>query len=85
VTRKEIVAAGRRCLLCPGDLTDAAYCDALVERTVAELGGLDVLVSNAAYQRRKKRLEDVTDDDFSARSRPTSTRTSGSPARRCRT
>jgi NAD(P)-dependent dehydrogenase (short-subunit alcohol dehydrogenase family) len=64
VTRKEIVAAGRRCLLCPGDLTDAAYCDALVERTVTELGGLDVLVSNAAYQRRKKRLEDVTDDEF---------------------
>jgi NAD(P)-dependent dehydrogenase (short-subunit alcohol dehydrogenase family) len=64
VTKAEIEAAGRRCVLCPGDLTDAAYCDALVLRTVNELGAIDVLVSNAAYQRRKKRLEDVTDAEF---------------------
>ncbi len=64
VTRQEIVAAGRRCVLCPGDLTDPAYCDALIERTVEEFGALDILVSNAAYQRRKQRLEDVTDAEF---------------------
>jgi len=64
VTRAEIAAAGRRCLLCPGDLTDPTYCDALVERTVDEFGRLDILVSNAAYQRRKKRLEDMTDEEL---------------------
>jgi NAD(P)-dependent dehydrogenase (short-subunit alcohol dehydrogenase family) len=63
-TRAAIEATGARCLQLPGDLTDAAVCDALVERTVAEFGKLDILVSNAAHQRRKKRLEDVTDEEF---------------------
>jgi NAD(P)-dependent dehydrogenase (short-subunit alcohol dehydrogenase family) len=63
-TRAAIEATGARCLQLPGDLTDAGVCDALVERTVAEFGKLDILVSNAAHQRRKKRLEDVTDEEF---------------------
>jgi NAD(P)-dependent dehydrogenase (short-subunit alcohol dehydrogenase family) len=63
-TKRHVEAAGRRCLLMPGDLTDARYCDELVERTVRELGRLDVLVSNAAHQNRKDTLEDVTDEEF---------------------
>jgi len=63
-TRRHVEAAGRRCELLPGDLTDAAYCDALVERTVAAFGRIDVLVSNAARQNRKKTLEEVTDEEF---------------------
>jgi NAD(P)-dependent dehydrogenase (short-subunit alcohol dehydrogenase family) len=47
-TRRAIEAAGRRAVLIPGDLTDAAFCEAIVERTVRELGRLDVLVNNAA-------------------------------------
>jgi NAD(P)-dependent dehydrogenase (short-subunit alcohol dehydrogenase family) len=42
--------AGRRALTLPGDIRDEAFCAQLVERTVAELGGLDVLVNNAAFQ-----------------------------------
>jgi NAD(P)-dependent dehydrogenase (short-subunit alcohol dehydrogenase family) len=42
--------AGRRALTLPGDVRDEAFCAEVVERTVAELGGLDVLVNNAAYQ-----------------------------------
>ncbi len=42
--------AGRRALTLPGDVRDEAFCTQVVERTVAELGGLDVLVNNAAYQ-----------------------------------
>lgn len=42
--------AGRRALTLPGDVRDEAFCREVVERTVAELGGLDVLVNNAAYQ-----------------------------------
>ncbi len=42
--------AGRRALTVPGDLTSEEFCQELVDRTVEELGHLDVLVNNAAYQ-----------------------------------
>ena len=46
---KEIEADGGRALPVPTDLVDASQCQALVDRTVAEFGGLDVLV-NAAFK-----------------------------------
>jgi NAD(P)-dependent dehydrogenase (short-subunit alcohol dehydrogenase family) len=49
-TVRLVEAAGRRALALPGDIRDEAFCAEIVERTVAELGGLDVLVNNAAYQ-----------------------------------
>ena len=63
-TRRHVEAEGRRCLALPGDLTDARYCDAIVERCVRELGAIDVLVSNAAHQHRKRSLDEVTDEEF---------------------
>ena len=50
VTAGHVRDAGRRVVLVPGDVRDEAHCGAIVERAVAELGGLDVLVVNAAYQ-----------------------------------
>ena len=50
-TRKLVEAAGRRCVTIRGDLADEHHCTAVVERTVAELGGLDVLVNHAGTQR----------------------------------
>ncbi|GEN80091.1 SDR family oxidoreductase [Actinotalea fermentans] len=50
VTAGHVRDAGRRVVLVPGDLREEAACTALIERAVAELGGIDVLVSNAAYQ-----------------------------------
>lgn len=41
--------AGRRCLTVPGNIGDRAHC-ALVDRAVGELGRLDVLINNAAFQ-----------------------------------
>jgi NAD(P)-dependent dehydrogenase (short-subunit alcohol dehydrogenase family) len=64
VTRRAVEAAGRRCLLLPGDITRRSYCDAAVRRTVKELGRLDILVSNAAHQTRKQSLRQVTDSEF---------------------
>jgi len=49
-TRRLVEEAGRRCLTVPGDIGDREHCRGLVERAVGELGGLDVLVNNAAYQ-----------------------------------
>ncbi len=59
-TARWIEKAGRRALLLPGDIQDEAHCHALVERTVAELGRLDVLVNNAAHQSVNESLSDIT-------------------------
>ncbi|WP_100500482.1 SDR family oxidoreductase [Geodermatophilus chilensis] len=50
VTARVVRDGGRTAVTAPGDVRDEAFCQDLVERTVSELGGLDVLVSNAAYQ-----------------------------------
>ena len=60
-TRAAVEAEGRRALLMPGDVTDSSFCDEAVERTVRELGGLDVLVNNAAFQQTTERIEDISD------------------------
>jgi NAD(P)-dependent dehydrogenase (short-subunit alcohol dehydrogenase family) len=65
-TRELIERDGGRCLLIPGDLRDAKFCDELVEKTVREFGGLDILVSNAAHQMRKASLEELTDEELEA-------------------
>jgi len=64
-TRRAIEEEGRRCLDLPGDLTDPQFCRDVVERTVRELGRLDILVSNAAWQNRKESLEEVTEEEWS--------------------
>ena len=63
-TRRAVEAAGRRCLLLPGDLTRREFCDRVVDETVKAFGKLDILVSNAAHQNRKQSLDEVTDDEF---------------------
>jgi NAD(P)-dependent dehydrogenase (short-subunit alcohol dehydrogenase family) len=60
-TKRAVQAEGRRCLLVPGDVRDPRFCEAAVERTVRELGGLNVLVNNAAFQQHVQRLEDLSD------------------------
>ena len=59
-TARWVEKAGRRAVLLPGDIQDEAHCHALVERTVAQLGRLDILVNNAAHQSVNKDLSDVT-------------------------
>jgi len=61
-TKRAVEGEGRRCILIPGDVRDSAFCDHAVERTVAELGGLNVLVNNAAFQEHVQKLEDLTDE-----------------------
>ena len=63
-TKRAIEAAGGVCSIVTGNLTDAQFCDSLVEAAVGELGGLDILVSNAAHQSRKESLEEVTDEEL---------------------
>jgi NAD(P)-dependent dehydrogenase (short-subunit alcohol dehydrogenase family) len=63
-TRRNVEKQGRKCLLLPGDVSQSSTCDELVERTVKHFGQLDLLVSNAAYQRRKDSIEDLTDEEL---------------------
>ena len=63
-TRRAVEAEGRRCLMLPGDVTDAEYCSDAVERTVRELGGLDILVNNAAFQESAESLEEISDEQW---------------------
>lgn len=55
-----VEAAGRKAVLACGDIQDPEFCRKLVERSCNELGKLDVLVNNAAYQMAQTRLEDFS-------------------------
>jgi NAD(P)-dependent dehydrogenase (short-subunit alcohol dehydrogenase family) len=62
---KELVEKeGRRCLQLPGDVKDSGFCREAVERTISELGGLDILVNNAAVMYQHDSLEEITDDEL---------------------
>jgi NAD(P)-dependent dehydrogenase (short-subunit alcohol dehydrogenase family) len=49
-TAQLVEKAGRKAVTVPGDIRDEAHCKAIVERAVSDLGALDILVNNAAYQ-----------------------------------
>jgi len=55
---------GRRCLVIRGDVRERAQCQAAVAQVVAALGGLDVLVNNAAYQMAQAKFEDISEEQF---------------------
>jgi NAD(P)-dependent dehydrogenase (short-subunit alcohol dehydrogenase family) len=61
-----VEAAGRRAIALPGDLRDEAFCTRLVGEARERLGGLDVLVLNAARQQAAKSLLDVSSEEFDA-------------------
>lgn len=56
--------AGRKAVAIPGDLRDEAFCQQLVETAVRELGGLDVLVNNAARQQSHDSILDISTEAF---------------------
>jgi len=56
--------AGRRVLLIRGDLSDPAHCREVIDRTVAEFGRVDILVSNAAYQMTRESIEEISTEEF---------------------
>ena len=56
--------AGRTGVSLPGDLAEEDYCREIVERTVQELGGIDILVNNAAYQMAREGLADIATEEL---------------------
>ena len=59
-----IEQAGRKAVAVPGDITSEAFCMSLVETAAKELGGLDILVNNAASQVTEPNLLDITTEQF---------------------
>ncbi len=63
-TRRIVEDAGRRCITVPGDIGEREHCRALVRRACDELGRLDVLVNNAAYQMAYDSFLDIPADEI---------------------
>jgi NAD(P)-dependent dehydrogenase (short-subunit alcohol dehydrogenase family) len=61
-----IQAEGRKVIPLPGDIRDEAFCQKLVADAVKGLGGLDILVSNAAKQTYQESISDITTEQFDA-------------------
>ncbi|GAB3922028.1 SDR family oxidoreductase [Mucilaginibacter myungsuensis] len=57
---------GVKAIAIPGDLRDEAFCKKLVDEAVKQLGGLDILVNNAARQQTQKSILDITSEAFDA-------------------
>ncbi|SFE15659.1 glucose 1-dehydrogenase [Paracidovorax konjaci] len=59
-----VEAEGRRAVGVPGDIREEAHCNAIIERAVKELGGIDILVNNAAYQMSHERIDEISAEEF---------------------
>lgn len=63
-TQQLIEQEGQKCLLIPGDISNENFCNDSVNRTVKELGKLDILVNNAAEQHPQKSILDISADQL---------------------
>lgn len=61
-----IEAAGQKAIPLPGDIQSEAFCQQLVAAAVEKLGGLDILVNNAAYQQAHESFADISTESFDA-------------------
>ncbi|MFS0770802.1 SDR family oxidoreductase [Sphingomonas sp. 1P08PE] len=59
-----IRAEGRKAVSIPGDLRDERFCRRLVAQAADQLGGLDILVNNAARQQTRPTIADISSQDF---------------------
>ena len=63
-TQRLVESAGRRCLLVPGDIAEAAQCRDLVKKAVDAFGQIDIVVNNAAHQMTFESLEEIPDEEW---------------------
>jgi NAD(P)-dependent dehydrogenase (short-subunit alcohol dehydrogenase family) len=63
-TAKWVEKAGRKAVLVAGDIQDEEHCKQIVKRALQELGGLDILVNNAAYQMSHESLQEITSEEL---------------------
>jgi len=63
-TVKIVEKEGRKCIAVAGDIGDESHCQQLVQRAVSELGRLDILVNNAAYQMSHESIQELTSQEI---------------------
>jgi NAD(P)-dependent dehydrogenase (short-subunit alcohol dehydrogenase family) len=63
-TKKWVHEAGQTALLVKGDIQSLTHCRKIVDTAVKELGGIDILVNNAAHQATFKNIEDIPDEEW---------------------
>jgi NAD(P)-dependent dehydrogenase (short-subunit alcohol dehydrogenase family) len=63
-TQRLVEEAGRKAILVPGDVQSAKHCRGIIEKAVSELGGIDILVNNAAHQATFKSIDDISDEEW---------------------
>lgn len=63
-TARIVREAGRKAVTAEGSIEDVRHCEELVERAFRELGGLDILVNNAAFQATHESIEELTPEEW---------------------
>ena len=63
-TKQLVEKEKRKCLLLQSDVRDPEQCKQVVRRTLAELGGLNILVNNAAFQMSQEKFEDIPEEQI---------------------
>ena len=63
-TARVVEAAGCKCVLVPGDISEEAQCRAIIDRAVQEFGKVDILVNNAAFQMSRESIDEISTEEF---------------------
>ncbi len=63
-TKRFVEEAGRKAVLVAGDIQSSAHCRSIVENAVSELGGIDILVNNAAHQASFNDIGEISDEEW---------------------
>lgn len=63
-TAKYIEEAGRKAVLVSGDIREESHCRTIIDKAVSELGGIDILVNNAAFQMARPSLQEVSSEEW---------------------
>jgi NAD(P)-dependent dehydrogenase (short-subunit alcohol dehydrogenase family) len=63
-TARYVEEAGRKAILIAGDISSEAHCVKLVEQAVNELGGIDIIINNAAYQMARQSIQEVSSEEW---------------------
>jgi NAD(P)-dependent dehydrogenase (short-subunit alcohol dehydrogenase family) len=63
-TMRWVEQAGRKAVLVPGDIQSPQHCRSIIDRAVKDLGGIDILVNNAAHQASFKTIDEIADEEW---------------------